>query len=110
MTPNLSDRLDASVGGRGAEAVSKINELKGKIQRIKFPFSQSVSDPAQQMPTGYNSNVAGLVNNGVAPAQTPPQSHQLLKPSGKLKFKSAQRFFRMEMVPLLKKIEPALDS
>jgi len=42
--------------------------------------------------------------------QTKDNHISLLKPSGKLKFKSAQRFFRMEMVPILKKLEPTLDS
>lgn len=70
------------------ETVRKINELKGRIQEIKFPFSHSEAE-----------------NNEGKEAP-----HTLLKPSGKLKFKSAQRFFRMEMVPILKKIEPTLDS
>ena len=33
-----------------------------------------------------------------------------LKPSGKIKFMSAYRFFRKEMVPLIKRLEPDLDS
>mgnify|MGYP000108793002 CR=1 FL=1 len=33
-----------------------------------------------------------------------------IKPSGKIKFMSAYRFFRKEMVPVIKKCEPTLDS
>ena len=33
-----------------------------------------------------------------------------IKPSGKIKFMSAYRFFRKEMVPVIKKHEPLLDS
>lgn len=84
VTPNLQDKLEMGEN-KGTRAAKLINELKGRIQEIKFPFSQSQQAEENQ------------------PAQ-------LLKPSGKLKFKSAQRFFRMEMVPLLKKVEPALDS
>lgn len=32
------------------------------------------------------------------------------KPSGKLRFMSAYRFFRKEMVPRIKQLEPELDS
>lgn len=87
QVPAISERLEAALFGR-TETVRKINELKGRIQEIKFPFSHSEAD----------------ANDGKDAA------HTLLKPSGKLKFKSAQRFFRMEMVPILKKIEPTLDS
>ena len=38
------------------------------------------------------------------------QTKSILKPSGKLKFKSAQRFFRCEMVEKLKQLEPNLDN
>lgn len=84
--PANNERLEAALFGR-TETVRKINELKGRIQEIKFPFSHSEAE--------YEGKEA---------------PHTLLKPSGKLKFKSAQRFFRMEMVPILKKIEPTLDS
>lgn len=54
MTPNLADRFEAAANGHGSEAVSKINELKGKIQKIKFPFSHSIGDPVQQVaPASY---------------------------------------------------------
>jgi hypothetical protein len=33
-----------------------------------------------------------------------------IKPSGKIKFMSAYRFFRKEMVPVIKQQEPHLDS
>jgi hypothetical protein len=33
-----------------------------------------------------------------------------IKPSGKIKFMSAYRFFRKEMVPVIKQQEPLLDS
>jgi len=33
-----------------------------------------------------------------------------IKPSGKIKFMSAYRFFRKEMVPIIKQEEPELDS
>ena len=33
-----------------------------------------------------------------------------IKPSGKVKFMSAYRFFRKEMVPIIKQQEPLLDS
>lgn len=62
MTPNVADRFEAAANGLGSEAVSKINELKGKIQKIKFPFSHSIGDPAQQTaPTSYQQSM------GVAP-------------------------------------------
>jgi hypothetical protein len=37
-------------------------------------------------------------------------SHLQIKPSGKIKFMSAYRFFRKEMVQVIKKTEPSLDS
>ena len=81
---------------------SKINQLKKKIHEIRFPF--------------FN-NVGG--NNGGP--YNPSQHHQAaqnegmgygtqIKPSGKIKFMSAYRFFRKEMVPIIKKQEQDLDG
>lgn len=65
------------------QIISGINTVKQKIHEIQFPFSLRADE------------------NGV-------QSQ--IKPSGKVKFMSAYRFFRKEMVPVIKQIEPELDS
>jgi len=62
---------------------SMINQLLKEIHDIKFPFQ---TDKAQ-----------ALVSSQI-------------KASGKIKFMSAYRFFRKEMVPLIKQQEPLLDS
>jgi hypothetical protein len=40
VTPNLQDKLEMGEN-KGTRAAKLINELKGRIQEIKFPFSQS---------------------------------------------------------------------
>lgn len=59
---------------------SKINSIKKKIHEIRFPFL-----------SGLNS---GNIQGGGFGTQ--------IKPSGKIKFMSAYRFFRKEMVPVIK--------
>lgn len=55
----------------------------------------------------YTSSVNG---NTEKTSYSGPVQYNQLKPSGKIKFMSAYRFFRKEMVPLIKRLEPCLDS
>ena len=77
--------------------IARINELKTKIHEIKYPF----------MAGGLNEDVNG---GDLAQNQHQSKIYSQLKPSGKIKFMSAYRFFRKEMVPLIKRLEPDLDS
>lgn len=67
---------------------SKINAIKKKIHEIRFPFLNGQS--------GGNAPGGGFGTQ--------------IKPSGKIKFMSAYRFFRKEMVPVIKQQESNLDG
>ena len=87
---------------------SKINQIKKKIHEIKFPFFQN-----SRVNRGGNSGNGG---NYVNSQQNQTQQNEgfgngtQIKPSGKIKFMSAYRFFRKEMVPMIKQQEHDLDG
>jgi hypothetical protein len=72
--------------------VAAVDSLKRKIHEVRFPFLVREQHELE------NSEFTGK------------RGQSQIKPSGKIKFMSAYRFFRKEMVPVIKKHEPLLDS